>query len=92
MKGEVSKSLIFGILAVVVIVVAIVGWKVFGPSSGPGSAESSQSASSREAHFKDHPGDKAVFDSMNKGAVAPGGGGSQGAGGSMGAHGSMGAR
>ena len=75
MKNEVSKPLMVGVILVVVLVVAVIGWKMFSSSSGNTAAGGGTlDASSREAHFKDHPGDRAVFESMNKGAAPPGGG------------------
>ena len=74
MKQEVSQPLVIGIVVVVVIAVAIIGWKMFAPSAGGAPAGGgTASADARAQHFKDHPGDKAVFDSMNKGVASPSG-------------------
>jgi hypothetical protein len=60
---------------VVVIVVAVIGWKVFAPSGSSPTGGATENASAREAHFKEHPEHKAIFDSMNSKATPPGGGG-----------------
>lgn len=71
MKNEVGKPVIVGVIVVVLVIVAVIGWKVFAPGGGAPSGGGTKDTAARDAHFRAHPADKAVFDSMNSHSGGP---------------------
>jgi len=55
MKKEVGMPVIAAIVIVVLLAIGVVGWSMFGPSSGAPKGGSSGNAEARERMFKEHP-------------------------------------